>query len=95
MNVDWIEKIGIVASIALPFFNIPLIIKLVQRKSSEDFSLSWAFGVWFSILFMTPQALRSQDTAFRMFGIVNIIFFSAVLFFVLKYRKKPSAILEK
>ena len=76
-----------VAGVALPFFNIPLIIKLIKRKSSKDLSLSWALGVWICIVLMTPQALRSQDITFRLFGIVNIIFFSVVAFFVLKYRR--------
>ena len=76
-----------ISGVALPLFNIPLILKLVKRKSSEDLSLSWAIGVWVCIVLMTPQALRSQDIAFRAYGAVNIIFFSAVVFFVLKYRK--------
>lgn len=84
---DWIERVGMVAGVALPFFNIPLIIKLIKRKSSKDLSLSWALGVWICIVLMTPQALRSQDITFRLFGIVNIIFFSVVAFFVLKYRR--------
>ena len=85
---DWIEKIGVVSGVALPLFNIPLILRLLKRKSSEDFSVSWAVGVWACIVLMTPQALRSGDLAFRMFGIVNIIFFSVVAFLVLKYRKQ-------
>lgn len=86
---DTIGKIGTLAAIVLPLFNIPLILHLVKRKSSEDISLSWAVGVWVCIVLMTPQALRSTDTTFRIFGIVNIIFFSAVAFFVLKYRMRP------
>lgn len=85
---DAVGTIGMVAGIALPLFNIPLIIHLVKRKSSGDISLSWAVGVWVCIVLMTPQALRSTDTTFRVFGIVNIIFFSVVAFFVLKYRTK-------
>lgn len=84
---DWIQKIGVISGIALPLFNIPLIIKLIQRKDSKDLSLTWALGVWVCIVLMTPQALRSADPAFRLYGIVNIIFFSIVVFFVLKYRK--------
>jgi uncharacterized protein with PQ loop repeat len=86
---DWIEKIGMIAGIALPLFNIPLILHLVRRKRSEDFSLSWAIGVWICIVLMTPQALKSQDLAFKAFGVVNIIFFSLVAFFIVKYRLKP------
>ena len=84
---DIINTIGIVAAAIMPLFNIPLIAKIIKRKSSRDFSLSWAIGVWVCIILMTPQALRSQDIAFRAYGIVNIIFFSIVVFFVLKYRK--------
>lgn len=83
-----VEKIGIAAGVVLPLFNIPLIMRLVQRKSSEDFSLSWAIGVWVCIVLMTPQALKSSDAAFRAFGIVNILFFSVVAFLVVKYRSK-------
>ena len=85
---DWIEKIGMISGIVLPLFNIPLIIKIVKRKSAKDFSLAWAVGVWTCIVLMTPQALRSTDMAFRAYGIVNIIFFSLVLFFILRYRSK-------
>ncbi len=85
---DWIEKVGMISGIALPLFNIPLIVKIIKRKSARDFSLSWAVGVWVCIVLMTPQALRSTDMAFRAYGIVNIIFFSFVLFFILKYRSK-------
>ena len=84
---DLIQKVGVISGIVLPLFNIPLIIKLIQRKNSQDLSLTWALGVWVCIVLMTPQALRSEDLAFRLYGIVNIIFFSIVVFFVLKYRK--------
>lgn len=84
----WIERIGTVSAIALPLFNIPLIIRLIQRKSSQDFSLAWALGVWVCIVLMTPQALRSSDFTFRAFGIVNILFFSVVAFLIVKYRRR-------
>jgi hypothetical protein len=82
----WIERIGIISCVALPLFNIPLILRLLRRKSSKDFSLSWALGVWVCIIFMTPQSLRSTDAAFRVFGVFNVIFFSAVTFLIVKYR---------
>ncbi len=85
---DWVGIVGTVAGVALPLFNIPLILKLVKRKSSEDFSRSWALGVWVCILLMTPQALRSPDSTFRIYGIINLVFFSGVVFFILKYRKR-------
>ena len=85
---SWIQKIGMVSAIVLPFFNIPLILRLWQRKSSKDFSLSWAVGVWVCIVLMTPQALRSEDAAFRAYGIVNILFFSVVAFLIVWYRRR-------
>ncbi|HTL70574.1 MAG TPA: hypothetical protein VL404_04705 [Candidatus Eisenbacteria bacterium] len=86
---DWIELAGTVSGVALPLFNIPLIVRLVRRKSSADFSLSWALGVWVCIIFMTPQGLRSTDVAFRAYSAVNVVFFTIVTFFILKYHPKP------
>ena len=88
MSGDWIEKIGLVAAVGLPFFNIPMIIRLLKRKSSEDFSLSWATGAWVCIVLMTPQALRSADPTYRAFGFANVLFFTAVFFLVVRYRLK-------
>ena len=84
----WIEIVALVAGVTLPLFNIPLIARLLKRKSAEDFSVSWAVGVWVCVLLMTPQALRSPDLAFKTYGVVNIVFFTAVAFLVLKYRLK-------
>ena len=84
----WIQKIGTISAIALPFFNIPLIVRLWQRKRSEDFSLSWAVGVWVCIVLMTPRALSSSDEAFKLFGIINILFFSVVTFMIIWYRRR-------
>lgn len=84
----WIERVGVVSAVLLPLFNIPLILRLVRRKSSNDFSLSWALGVWSCIFFMTPQALRSPDAAFRAFGAFNLLFFSVVVVLILKYRRQ-------
>ncbi len=88
---EWIQKVGIAASIAMPFFNIPMILHLIKRKKSDDISLAWILGVWVCSVLMTPQAFRSNDIAFKAFGIVNIFFFSAVTFLVLKYRRVPAA----
>ncbi len=85
--MELIGHIGTIAGFALPFFNIPLIIKIIRRKSSADISMTWVAGVWICIFLMTPRAIQSQDIAFRLFGITNIIFFSLVSFFAVKYRK--------
>ncbi|MCB9799132.1 MAG: hypothetical protein H6757_00055 [Candidatus Omnitrophica bacterium] len=80
------QKIGFVAGVVLPFFNIPMIIRMVQRKSSDDFSLIWLLGVWICFVLMLPSALISEDFVFKAFGIMNITFFSCVVVIALKYR---------
>ncbi len=81
------SDIGLIACFALPLFNIPLILKIVKRKSSTDISITWVIGVWICIVLMTPRALLSEDLAFRVYGIMNILLFTAVVFFTMKYRK--------
>lgn len=83
-----IQKIGMLASVALPFFNLPLILRIIKRKSSEDISMIWAVGVWVCIVMMTPSALRSADLIFRVFGVANLILFSGVFVAALKYRRR-------
>ena len=84
---DLNRVIGMIAGVGMPFFNIPLIIKIWKRRSSKDISLSWALGVWVCIVLMTPSALRSPDIVFRAYGIVNVIFFSGVMLAVLRFRR--------
>jgi uncharacterized protein with PQ loop repeat len=85
--MEYVHQVGAVAGFVLPFFNIPLIIRIIRRKSSNDLSLVWILGVWICILLMSPAALTSDDFAFRAFGYTNLIFFTAVVFVALKYRK--------
>ena len=82
-----IHDIGVVAGAVLPLFNIPLIIKLVKRKSAKDFSKLWVLGVWTCALLMLPSAILSPDLAYKVFGIMNIILFSVVTFLVLRYHR--------
>ena len=84
--MDPITLLGLVASIVLPFFNIPLMIRMFQRKSSEDLSLTWVIGVFVCILATVPAALRSPDIIFKIYQIVNVIFFSGVVGFAVYYR---------
>lgn len=81
------EKIAFIAAIVLPFWNIPLIARIIKRKSSEDISLLWVLGVWICFALMAPSGFRSVDPVWRMFNIVNLILFTAVLVTVLMYRK--------
>lgn len=81
------EKIGFVTAIILPFFNIPLIIKMIRRKSSADISLAWCVGVWVCTMLMAPSGFQSKDTVWRTYCIINSILFTAVFVTVIKYRK--------
>jgi uncharacterized protein with PQ loop repeat len=80
--------LGLMAAVAMPFWNIPLIIKIEQRKSSKDISLSWAIGVMVCILLLLPSALTSPDLIFKVFGVVNTVFFGAVVVQVVRYRER-------
>ncbi len=86
------EKVALVTAVILPLFNIPLIARIIKRKSSNDISLSWALGVWICILLMAPSGFRSTDIVWRTFNMMNVVLFSCVAITVLKYRKwKESA----
>ena len=82
-----ITNIGFIAAVVLPLWNIPLIIKIVKRKSSKDISLSWALGVWVCIIFMFPSGIISDNPTWKAFNIVNLVLFSCVVFTIFKYRK--------
>ncbi len=81
-----IQIIGIIAAVVLPFWNIPLIVRIEKRKSSKDLSMWWVIGVWVCLLFMFPSALVSQDIVFKVFNFVNIALFSLVVIQTLRYR---------
>lgn len=87
-----IEKIALIASVTLPLWNIPLIVRMISRKSSDDVSVAWAVGVWVSFALMAPQGFTSDDVVWKTFSIANIIMFSLVTATVLFYRiKKPKS----
>ena len=84
--MKFIQQLGWLAAVAMPLWNIPLILHLRRRRSSSDISLSWALGVFACILLMLPSALRSPDPVFRLFGALNTVLFGAVVVYVLRYR---------
>lgn len=83
-----IHKIALIFGIILPLWNIPLVARIIKRKSSEDISIYWALGVWTCLLFMAPSAFVSKDFVWRVFNIVNLVIFSFVVIIVLAYRVK-------
>lgn len=85
-----IDKIGLVTAIILPFFNIPLIVRIIKRRSSHDISLTWALGVWICLIFMAPSGFKSKDVVWKTFNIVNLVLFTAVTAVTLKFHKGQS-----
>ncbi len=86
MTHQVIQMIGLVAGIVLPLWNIPLILRIQQRKSSKDISLPWALGVLVCLLLMFPSAVMSSDVVFKTFSIANIVLFTAVVIQVVRFR---------
>jgi Cu/Ag efflux pump CusA len=80
-----IQVIGMLSGMLMPIFNIPLILRIVRRRSSGDISLVWVIGVWSCVIAMLPSSLHSPDPVLAVFGIVNAVFFSAVFFTVLYF----------
>ena len=83
-----IENIGLAAGIIMPFFNIPLIVRILRRKSSADISISWAMGVWVCAILMAPSGFSSKDIVWRCFNIVNLVLFTGVVVAVWRYRNQ-------
>lgn len=88
MLSEFFEKVALIAGIILPLFNIPLIVRIIKRKSSKDISLWWALGVWICIILMAPRAFTSEDVVWRIFSYINTFLFTLVVIIVLKYRKR-------
>ncbi len=80
------DAIGMLAAVILPLWNIPLIIRIQRRKSSQDVSLWWAVGVWGCLVLMLPAGLHSPDAVFRVFTAANFGLFSLVVLQILRYR---------
>ncbi len=83
-----IQIIALIAAVALPFFNIPLVIRILKRRSAADISIYWACGVWFCLLIMFPAGLLSEDIVWKVFNIFNFILFSSVFVCVLLFHNK-------
>ena len=79
--------LGVLAAVVLPFFNISLMLRIRRRKSSNDISIVWTYGVFACVLLMLPSAIVSEDIVFKLFSIANTILFSGVVYYVVKYRR--------
>ena len=85
-----LKTIGIWAAIILPLWDIPLIIRVIKRKSSQDISMAWAVGIWATAVLMTPSAIISGDVQAIGFNVMNLTMLTGVMIVVIKYRKGPA-----
>ncbi|MFH1645846.1 MAG: hypothetical protein ABIB11_05430, partial [Candidatus Omnitrophota bacterium] len=86
------NNVSLIAAIVLPMWNTPLIIRVIKRRSSNDISLWWAFGVWTCFMLMLPKGLVSNDIVFKAFTIANTILFTITVLVIIyfhKYGEKP------
>jgi uncharacterized protein with PQ loop repeat len=83
------EVLALGASVVMPLWNIPLIVRVIQRKSSRDLSLFWLWGVWGCMLLMMPWAFVTKDIVLKTFSSANFVLFSGVVLVVIRYRKGP------
>lgn len=84
--MNW-DTIGLWAGIALPLWDIPLIVRIIKRKSAQDISLVWMWGLWASSVLMAPSAFVVGNKIAIAFNIVNVITLTFVLVIVLKYHR--------
>ena len=84
------RTVGFWAAVILPLWDIPLIVRVIQRKSSQDISMIWAVGLWITSVLMSPSAFLSGDKTAIGFNIMNVIMLTGVLIVVIKYRKGPT-----
>lgn len=89
-----VETVGLIAACVLPFWNIPLIVRIGRRGSSRDVSLWWTFGIWGCFILMLPSGLASSDIVFKTFAVVNMVMVTAVVIQVVRFRRGdgPSAV---
>lgn len=84
---NFFQTLGLIAAIVLPLWNLPLIFRIIKRKSSKDLSLWWAWGVWVCLGLMVPSGFYSLDVVWRTFSLLNFILFSVVFVVTLIYQK--------
>ena len=84
-GMGWVKALGMASAVLMPFFDIPLMARVIRRRSSEDISLVWVVGIEACILGMLPSSVISVDPILRVFGVVNAVLFSAAFLAVLWY----------
>lgn len=81
------KELGYICSMIVPVFHIPLIMKLVRKKSSQEWSLLSVIGFWIATLGIQPWALMTDDRALTILNTLSLMFISVELVLVIKYRR--------
>lgn len=84
--IHW-DTIGLWAGVMLPLWDIPLIVRILRRKSANDISLMWMWGIWLSSVLMAPSAFVAHNKTAIGFNIVNVTMLTILLIVVLKYHR--------
>ncbi len=87
-NYEFLKNLAFIASVVIPLFNVPLIARMIQRKSSADLSMVWLFGVLSCLLLMLPYGIVTEDQVMKYFAIVNASVFSIVVLVAVFFRIK-------
>jgi uncharacterized protein with PQ loop repeat len=87
-----LKTIGLIAATVLPLWDIPLIVRIVRRRSSQDISLIYAVGIWVTAVMMAPSAFVSGDKLAIGFNVMNVIMLTGVMVVTIKYRKGPAKV---
>ena len=82
-----LDTIGEVTTSVLPLFNVPLILNIRKRKCSCDISLLWTAGIWGCSLVFMIVSLLSGGTLLKAIAVVNFVFFTATMLYILKYHQ--------
>ena len=82
--------IALGAAILLPLLNIPVIVSIVQNRSSKGFNLVWLLAAWVGFGLMAPSAFVSTERAWQVLSTLNFVLYSVLLVFAVIYRNERS-----
>ena len=85
---DYAEMLGVAGAVLMPVWNIPLMWRIYKRRSADDISLGWLFGIWGCLLLMLPSSLETTNIVLKSYGVANLAMFTFVVIVVLKYRNR-------
>jgi len=94
-TMNFIELLYLVTSLASLGASVPQVIQLFKEKRSEELSLS-TWSMWFlcQITFLVYVSARGE-TLMLVTNMVWLVFYAAMLWMIVYYRRHPGPILEE